>query len=97
MMFVVMHTLFKELPHAEQISTLYVLCYGAMAFSTFLQFLGTLFGLSAFMLIFSSFGLALALVTPFSTTVWLLHDKRKQMLRNQHRAKLVSADRPMLP
>jgi hypothetical protein len=96
MMFVVMQTLFKELPHAEHISTLYVLCFGAMAFSAFLQFLGTLPGLSsllsAFVLILSSFGFALALITPIATTVWLFHDKSKHMLRNQHRAKLVSAD-----
>ncbi|SRR6266702_5650545 len=96
MMFIVMHTLFKELPHAEHISTLYVLCYGAMAFSAFLQLFGTLPGLSsllsAFVLILSSFGFALALITPIATTVWLFHDKSKYMLRNQHRAKLVSAD-----
>ena len=96
MMFVVTHTLFKELPHAEHIATLYVLCYGAMAFSAFLQFFETLPGLSsllsAFLLILSSFGFALALIMPFTTTVWLLHDKSNHMVRNQLQAKLVSVD-----
>jgi len=88
MMFVLMHTLFKQLPHAEHISTMYMLCYGAMTVSALLQFFGMLVGssllLSLVLLILSSFGFALALITPIATTVWLLHGKNTSMEQDHH-------------
>ena len=101
MMFVVMHTVFKELPHAEHISIMYVFCYGAMTFSALLQFFATIFGLSpllsALLLILSSVGFGLALITPIATTVWLLHEKCVHMERNSRIAKPVSVGRPLVP
>ena len=101
MMVVLMHTLFKELPHAEHISTMYALCYGSLAFSALLEFFGTLHELSsllsALVLILSSFGFALALITPIATTVWLRHNKREQTERNRLVVTTRSADRLLLP
>jgi len=89
MMVVLLRSMFKSLPHARHIAALYMISYGAMAFSAVLQFLSGSPGhgllLSIVLLVVSGFGFGLALVTPFATAVWLIQDKADDRYGEHHR------------